>query len=50
MYGSGSESFYHQAKLVRKTFIPPVCDFFMILSLKKNDVNAASRVLNKKII
>jgi hypothetical protein len=23
-YGSGSESFYNQAKIVRKTFIPPV--------------------------
>jgi hypothetical protein len=23
-YGSGSGSFYHQAKIVRKTFIPPV--------------------------
>jgi hypothetical protein len=27
---------YHQAKIVRKTFIPTVCDFFLTL---ENDVN-----------
>jgi hypothetical protein len=27
-YGSGSGSFYHQAKIVRKTMIPTVLSFF----------------------
>jgi hypothetical protein len=30
-YGSGS--FYHQAKIVRKTLIPTVCDFFITFYL-----------------
>jgi hypothetical protein len=37
-YGSGSESLYHQAKIVRKTF-PLLWLLFDFLSLK-NDVNA----------
>jgi hypothetical protein len=34
-YGSGSGSFYHQAKVVRKTLIPTgtFCDFFSICYL-----------------
>ncbi len=35
----GSGSFYHHAKIVRKTLIPTFCDF---LSLK-NDVNVPSK-------
>jgi hypothetical protein len=27
-YGSGSGSIYHQAKVVRKTLIPTICDSF----------------------
>ncbi len=27
-YGSGSGSFYHHAKIVRKTLIPTICDSF----------------------
>jgi hypothetical protein len=32
-YGSGSGSFYHQAKIVRKTLIPTFCDFFLTFYL-----------------
>jgi hypothetical protein len=40
--GSVSGSFYHHAKIVRKTLIPPILLFlFEFLSLK-NDVNVAS--------
>ncbi len=39
--GSGSESFYHQAKVVRKKLIPTV------LSLK-TDVNVPSKVISEK--
>ncbi len=37
-YGSGSGSFYHHAKIVRKTLIPPLFEFLSF----KNDVNVAS--------
>jgi hypothetical protein len=39
--GSRSGSFYHQAKIVRKTLIPMSCDFFMMtfLSLKNEKKN-----------
>jgi hypothetical protein len=40
----GSGSFYHQAKIVRKTLIPTVCDFLS----SKNDVNVPSKVISKK--
>jgi hypothetical protein len=40
--GSGSASFYHQAKTVRKTLIPRYC-----LSLK-NDANVASKSTGNK--
>jgi len=36
-YGSGS--FYHQEKIVRKTLILTVCDFFLTFLSLKNDVN-----------
>jgi hypothetical protein len=39
-YGSGSGSFYHHAKIVRKTLIVTLFDF---LSLKK-DVNVPLKV------
>jgi hypothetical protein len=42
-YGSGSGSFYHHAKIVRKTWIPTVLLLlFDFLSLK-NDVNVPSK-------
>jgi hypothetical protein len=43
-YGSGSGSFYHRAKIVRKTLIPTVVllYYFITLSLK-NDVNVPSK-------
>jgi hypothetical protein len=42
-YGSGSGSFYHQAKIVSKTLIPTVLRLlFDFLSLK-NDVNVPSK-------
>ncbi len=48
-YGSGSGSFYHQAKMVRKTFIPPVLGLLYDFLSLKNDVNVlASKVINKK--
>ncbi len=47
-YGSGSGSFYHQAKTVRKTWIPTALTFFYFLSLK-NDVNEPSKSNVSKI-
>jgi hypothetical protein len=38
-YGSGSGSFYHQAKIVRKTLIPTVLLFLLNFLSLKNDVN-----------
>jgi hypothetical protein len=47
-YESGS--FYHHAKIVRKTLIPTVvCLLYELLSLK-NDVNVASKSNSKKLI
>jgi hypothetical protein len=37
--GSGSGSFYHQAKIVRKTLISTFCDFLPL----KNDVKIPSK-------
>jgi hypothetical protein len=34
-FGSGSGSFYQQAKIIRKTFIPTACDFFSLFIFKK---------------
>jgi len=44
MYGSGSRfgSFYHQAKIVRKTLISTVFDIFMTFIFEK-DVNVPSK-------
>ena len=45
---SGSGSFYHHAKIVRKTLIPTIfLLFFDFLSLK-NDVNVASKSNKQK--
>ncbi len=44
-YGSGS--FYHHAKIVRKTLIPYFVTLFDFLSLK-NDVNVPSKSNKKK--
>ncbi len=49
MYGSGS--FYHQAKIVRKTLVLYcfVTFFYDFLGISlKNDVNLASKVISKK--
>jgi hypothetical protein len=43
-YGSGSGSFYHHAKIVRKALIPTI---FYFLSFK-NDVNVASKSNKQK--
>jgi hypothetical protein len=43
-YGFGSVSFYHHAKIVRKTLMPSIFDF---LSLK-NDVNVPSKSNKQK--
>jgi hypothetical protein len=46
--GSGSGSFYHHAKIVRKTLIPTIFfTLFDFLSLK-NDVNVASKSNKQK--
>ncbi len=34
-YGSGSGSFYHHAKIVRKTLIPTICDSFWLFTFEK---------------
>ncbi len=44
---SGSGSFYHHAKIVRKTLIPTILWLFLFLSLK-NDVNVASKSKKQK--
>jgi hypothetical protein len=36
---SGSRSFFHQAKIVRKSWFLLFCDFFMTFLSLKNDVN-----------
>jgi hypothetical protein len=48
-YGSGSGSFYHHAKIVRKTLIPTYyfITLFDFLSLE-NDVNVASKSNKQK--
>jgi hypothetical protein len=45
-YGSGSGSFYHQAKIVRTLFLL-FCDFFGLF-IVKNDVNVPSKVISRK--
>jgi len=42
-YGSGSGSFYNQAKIVRKTLIPTVLRLLYDFLSVKNDVNVASK-------
>ncbi len=42
-YGSGSGSFYNQAKTVRKTLIPTSCLLLYDFLSLKNDVNVASK-------
>jgi hypothetical protein len=50
--GSGSRfgtgSFYHQAKVVRKTLNSLFCDFFMTFYSLKNDVNVPSKSNKQK--
>ncbi len=51
---AGSGSFYHHAKIVRKTLIPTILLLFLTFFSLKNDVNVASKSnkqkkLNKKI-
>ncbi len=43
LYGSGSGSFYHQAKIVRKTFIPNVGPLLYDFLSLQNDVNVPSK-------
>ncbi len=45
---SGSGSFYHQAKIVRKTFIPAVLFLLYNLLSLKNNVNVASKSNKQK--
>ncbi len=47
-YGSGS--FYHQAKIIRKTLIPNVCDFLRPLYLWKMTKMYLQKVISKKNI
>jgi hypothetical protein len=49
-YGSGSGSFYHQTKIIRKTWIPTAWWLlYDILSLK-NDVNVPSKSINVGVL
>jgi hypothetical protein len=45
----GFRSFYHQAKRVRKTLIPTVCDLFWTFFFE-NDVNVPSKSNKQKNI
>jgi hypothetical protein len=45
---SGSGSFYHQAKVVRKTLIPTVLLLLYDFLSLKNDLNVASKSTNKQ--
>jgi hypothetical protein len=52
-YGYGSGSFYHQAKIVRKTLIPTVLRLLYDFLSMKNDVSSKSdkqKILEKKVI
>ncbi len=44
----GSGSFYHHAKMVRKTLIPTILWLFLTVYLCKNDVNVASKSNKQK--
>ena len=46
--GSGSGSFYHHAKIVRKTLIPTI--LLLFLTFLENDVNVASKSNKQKIL
>jgi hypothetical protein len=48
MYGSGSGSLYYQAKMVRKTLIPIVCDFFLTFYLLKIMKMYLHKVISRK--
>jgi hypothetical protein len=48
MYGSGSGSFYRQAKIVRKTLIPTVLVLLLNFLSLKNDVKVPSKSTKKK--
>jgi hypothetical protein len=45
-YGSGSRSFCHQAKIVRKTLIPTVLYLLLDFLSSKNDVIVPSKVIS----
>jgi hypothetical protein len=47
-YGSGSGSFYHQAKIVRKSLIPTVLWLILDFLSFKNDVNIPSKSKKQK--
>jgi hypothetical protein len=48
MYGSGSGSFYHQAKIVRKSLISTALWLLYDFLLLKNDVNVVAKKRRKK--
>jgi hypothetical protein len=45
--GSGSGSFYHQAKKVRKPLVPMICDFFFTFHLLKMMYSKCTSSLKK---
>ncbi len=47
-FGSGSGSFYQQAKIVRKTLIPTVLWLILVILSLKNDVNVPSKSSKQK--
>ncbi len=48
-YGSGSGSFYHHAKIVRKTLFSTILEFFGLF-IFENDVNVPSKSKKQKIV
>jgi hypothetical protein len=47
-YGSGFRSFYHQAKIVKKTLIPTVLRLLYDFLSMKNDINVPSKSNKQK--
>jgi hypothetical protein len=49
-YGSGSGSFYHQAKIVRNTFLPTVMGLLFDLLYLKNVANVPVKKISRKTV
>ena len=49
-YGSGSGSLYHQAKIVRNTFLPTVMGLLFDLLYLKNVANVPVKKISRKTV